>query len=208
MSRMLLPTEKNLEEISNANFHQDFGVGIPERISLLQLYRWLGFGFTPLPRNIELQLSHLPIFDPRIRELIIKVNVSKKVIEKVKQLLVDGILVAKGRIEDSDATIPTEYWHLPLQSIRWERSATTVDEFQIRVFSESRKEAHIAASRLVNEYKREYGTLTYSEVSVATEEVIRILDSFRIADDYVLKLKEQVRFHSYPFSPPRAQHPG
>ena len=189
---MLPPTKEILEEISRANFHQDFGVAIPERISLIQLYRWLVFGFTPLPRNIELQLAHLPIFDSDIRRFITKISVRDKLVVKIKQLLMDGILLAKGRIEDEELTIPVEYWHLPLQNIRWERSAAEVDMFNIKLFSNSNEERHIDANHRVSEYKEKYGTVAYTEVNVASEDVVRIFDGLKITDDHVLNLKEQV----------------
>ncbi|MFZ4542243.1 MAG: hypothetical protein ACOYNL_10720 [Rickettsiales bacterium] len=123
---MLPPTKDILEEISRANFHQDFGVSIPERISLIQLYRWLIFGFTPLPKNIELQLSHLPIFDSRIRGLITKISVSEKLIVKIKQLLQETLKNGADRITESRI----KSLNVQLDDLAYEAFGITEDERQ------------------------------------------------------------------------------
>ena len=49
-----------------ANFHKVNRTSVPSEIMLAQLLRWIGYGFVPLPIELEIQNCHLPILRPDV----------------------------------------------------------------------------------------------------------------------------------------------
>jgi len=175
-----------IDELSRTNFHHSYKVSVPEKISLAQVHRWLVLGFTPLPRSIELQLAHLPVFD---YDLASRQIINDTVISKTKALLEGGLILATGKARGQDTQISPEYWQLPLLGINWHNSAADIDVFTMKVTSGAGNNKN---KEIIDDYKARFKTLSYREINLVTADVIQAFDGQEIADGYILTLKEQM----------------